>query len=104
MAQFALWSSFSNDDDPMGLSWTELRFFYDRGTGLFRRGLASLRTRGVRASWERVLKQFHTVPMEQRLALYLPQAEPFAPFAVPHSDTPVASIVIPVYNLSLIHI
>lgn len=82
----------------MALSWTELRFFYDRGTGLFRRGLASLRTRGVRASWERVLKQFHTVPMEQRLALYLPQAEPFAPFAVPHSDTPVASIVIPVYN------
>ena len=82
----------------MGLSWTELRFFYDRGTGLFRRGLASLRTRGMRASWERVLKQFHTVPMEQRLALYLPQAEPFAPFAVPHSDRPVASIVIPVYN------
>jgi len=82
----------------MGLSWTELRFFYDRGTGLFRRGLASLRTRGVRASWERVLKQFHTVPMEQRLALYLPQAEPFAPFSVPRSDRPVASIVIPVYN------
>lgn len=82
----------------MGLSWTEVRFFYDRGTGLFRRGLASLRTRGVRASWERVLKQFHRVPLDQRLALYLPQAEPFAPFAVPHSERPVASIVIPVYN------
>ncbi|WP_206859937.1 glycosyltransferase [Lysobacter changpingensis] len=82
----------------MGLSWTELRFFYDRGTGLVRRGLASVRTRGVRASWERVLKQFHTVPMEQRLALYLPQAEPFAPFAVPHAQRPKASIVIPVYN------
>jgi len=98
VAQFALWSSFSNDDDPMGLSWTELRFFYDRGTGLVRRGLASLRTRGMRASWERVLRQFHTVPMEQRPALYLPESEPFAPFAVPHSDRPVASIVIPVYN------
>jgi len=82
----------------MGLSWTELRFFYNRGTGLFRRGLASLRTRGVRASWERVLRQLRTVPIEQRPALYLPQPEPFAPFAVPHSDAPVASIVIPVYN------
>jgi GT2 family glycosyltransferase len=96
--KFALGSSFSNDDDPMALSWTELRFFYDRGTGLFHRGLASLRTRGVRASWERVLKQFHTVPVEQRLSLYLPQAEAFAPFAVPSAATPVASIVIPVYN------
>jgi GT2 family glycosyltransferase/glycosyltransferase involved in cell wall biosynthesis len=82
----------------MGLSWTELRFFYDRGTGLVRRGLASLRTRGLRASWERVRRQFHTVPMEQRPSLYLPQAEPFAPFAVPDSERPVASIVIPVYN------
>ncbi|MFE0502062.1 glycosyltransferase [Lysobacter soli] len=82
----------------MGLSWTEVRFFYDRGTGLLRRGLASLRTRGIRASWERVVRQFHTVPMEQRPSLYLPQSEPFTPFDVPHSDQPVASIIIPVYN------
>lgn len=82
----------------MGLSWTELRFFYDRGTGLFRRGLASLRTRGVRASWERVRRTFHRVPLDQRPALYLPQPQPFAPFAVPCAQRPVASIVIPVYN------
>ncbi|QSX73484.1 glycosyltransferase [Lysobacter arenosi] len=82
----------------MGLSWTEVRFLYDRGTGLFRRGLTSLRTRGVRASWERVLKQFYRVPDTQLLALYLPQQEPFAPFSVPFSSMPRASIVIPVYN------
>lgn len=98
MPKSALGSSFSNDDDPMGLSWTELRFFYDRGTGLLRRGLASLRTRGVRASWERVRRQFHRVPLEHRPTLYLPQAQPFAPFSVPLAAQPRASIVIPVYN------
>ncbi|HEY0505001.1 MAG TPA: glycosyltransferase [Lysobacter sp.] len=82
----------------MGLSWTELRFFYDRGTGLLRRGFASLRTRGVRASWEGVRRQFHRVPLEQRPALYLPEPQPFAPFAVPCAPQPVASIVVPVYN------
>lgn len=82
----------------MGLSWTEVRFLYDRGTGLFRRGLTSLRTRGIRASWERLQKQFHRVPQAQRLPLYLPPAEPFAPFQVPSSKAPRASVVIPVYN------
>jgi O-antigen biosynthesis protein len=82
----------------MGLSWTELRFFYDRGTGLLRRGITSLRTRGVRASWERVQRQFHRVPPGRRLALYLPASKPFEPFAVPFDAQPVASIVIPVYN------
>ncbi len=82
----------------MGLSWTEIRFLYDRGTGLLRRGLTSLRTRGLRASWERVTKQFHRVSEAQRLQLYVPEAAPFAPFAVPAADSPTASIVIPVYN------
>ncbi len=82
----------------MGLSWTELRFFYDRGAGLLRRGLASLRTRGVQASWERVRRHFHRVPLEQRPWLHLPPPQPFAPFAVPCDAQPVASIVIPVYN------
>ncbi|MFC3552351.1 glycosyltransferase [Lysobacter cavernae] len=82
----------------MAMSWADLRFLYDRGTGLFRRGLTSLHTRGLRASWQRVLKQFHRVPAAQRLALYLPEPAPFAPFSVPYNDAPVASIVIPVYN------
>lgn len=82
----------------MDLSWTGLRFWYDRGTGLLRRGLTSLRTRGIKASWQAVGRQFHRVPAEHRPSLYLPQALPFAPFAVPSSAAPTASIVIPVYN------
>ncbi|MDI9238895.1 glycosyltransferase [Lysobacter sp. LF1] len=82
----------------MDLSWTGLRFWYDRGTGLFRRGLASLRTRGLKATWQAVGRQFHRVPAEHRPSLYLPQARPFAPFAVPFSTAPAASIVIPVYD------
>jgi len=82
----------------MTMAWTDLRFLIDRGTGLIRRGLSSLRTRGLRASWQRVLKQFRRVPASRRLALYLPAAAPFAPFAVPANGSPRASIVIPVFN------
>jgi GT2 family glycosyltransferase len=82
----------------MGMTWADLRFLLDRGTGLAMRGATSLRTRGLHATWQRVLKQFHRVPMDQRLALYMPEPAPFAPFSVPHDATPRASIVIPVYN------
>ena len=80
------------------MAWADLRFLFDRGTGLFRRGVTSMRTRGWRASWQRVLKQLRPIPASRRPALYLPDALPFAPFAVPASDAPRASIVIPVYN------
>ncbi len=82
----------------MGLSWTEVRFYFDRGTGLLRRGLTSLRTRGIEATWKRVARQFHRVPAAHRPELYLPDRAPFAPFALPRSEQPRASIVIPVYN------
>ena len=82
----------------MTLAWADWRFLIDRGTGLFRRGAASLRTRGWGASWQRVLKQLRPVPASQRPALFLPPATAFAPFAVPASAAPRASIVIPVYN------
>ncbi|HEY5802604.1 MAG TPA: glycosyltransferase [Lysobacter sp.] len=82
----------------MGLSWTDVRYAYDRGTGLVRRGIISLRTRGARASWERVLKQFYRVPDAQLIELYLPEPEPFAPFSVPFSQAPRASIIVPVYD------
>jgi GT2 family glycosyltransferase/glycosyltransferase involved in cell wall biosynthesis len=84
------------------MSWTYLRFLINRSSGLFRRGLTSLRTRGVRASWQRVLKQFRRVPGAKRGALYLPASQPFALFAVPtpsaSGQMPQASIVIPVFN------
>jgi GT2 family glycosyltransferase/glycosyltransferase involved in cell wall biosynthesis len=82
----------------MGLSWTEVRFYFDRSTGLLRRGLTSLRTRGIEATWQRVARQFHRVPAAHRPELYLPDRAPFAPFSLPWSDRPRASIVIPVYN------
>ncbi|RDZ26946.1 glycosyltransferase [Lysobacter silvisoli] len=82
----------------MAMSWTDLRFLLQRGTGLARRGLISLRTRGLGPTWQRMLRQFHRVPEAQRAALWLPAAEPFAPFVLPTSQTPRASVVIPVYN------
>lgn len=82
----------------MLFSLAEARFLFDRAFGLARRGLASLRTRGWRASWARVKTQFHRVPVQRRLQPYLPEDAPFAPFAVPYSPAPRASIVIPVYN------
>ena len=82
----------------MSMSLADARFLLDRAFGLCRRGLASLRTRGWRASWQRMRAQFQRVPRVQRAALYLPAQAPFAPFAVPASDAPKASIVIPVFN------
>ena len=82
----------------MTLAWADLRFMVDRATGLCRRGVASLRMRGWRASWQRVLKQLRTVPASQRPLLYLPESAAFAPFALPTAAAPRASIVIPVYN------
>lgn len=83
------------------MNWTDLRFLFDRITGLFRRGLASLRTRGLTSTWRRVKKQFRQVPDEQRPALYFPETSAFAPFAVTADathDAPMASIIIPVFN------
>jgi len=86
----------------MGMNWTDLRFFLNRSAGLFRRGLASLRTRGLRASWQRMRKHLRPVPESQRRSLFLPEVAPFAPFALPTADlagsAPRASIVIPVFN------
>lgn len=82
----------------MGLSWTEVRFFHDRATGLLRRGFASLRTRGVRATWQRFTKQFHRVTQLELAESFIPAPAPFAPFAVPQAELPTASIIIPVFN------
>ena len=86
----------------MGMNWTDLRFLINRSTGLFRRGLASLRTRGVQGSWLRVQKHLRPIPASQRRTLYLPDPAPFAPFALPvagaSGGAPRASIVIPVFN------
>lgn len=82
----------------MPISRAELRFLFDRCSGLFHRGISSLRTRGVRSSWERLVK--HVRPARSVVAgtLHILEPEPFTPFSVPFSNSPHASIVIPVFN------
>jgi GT2 family glycosyltransferase len=82
----------------MSTTLADARFLVRRLMGLARRTLASLHTRGWQATWSRI--KVHALPpaVAGRPALYLPNPEPFAPFALPTSSTPQVSIVIPVYN------
>ncbi|MDF9443396.1 MAG: glycosyl transferase [Lysobacteraceae bacterium SCN 69-123] len=82
----------------MSMSPADARYHLARIVGLIRRGLASLRTRGWRATLQRVGVRLRRPPPPRREPLYAPAAAAFAPFAVPASAQPVASIVIPVYN------
>jgi len=82
----------------MSTSLADARYFLNRMIGLFRRSLASLRTRGWQATWQRIRVHTRALPELQREPLYLPAAAPFAPVSVPHSVEPRVSIVIPVYN------
>lgn len=82
----------------MSMSPADARYHLARIVGLIRRGLASLRTRGWRATLQRVGVRLWRPPPPRREPLYAPAAAAFAPFAVPASAQPVASIVIPVYN------
>ncbi|WP_343651676.1 glycosyltransferase [Stenotrophomonas sp.] len=82
----------------MAMSLAELRYLLNRLTGLAQRSLASLRTRGWRATWQRIRVHTQRAVPAPRTPLYLPAAQAFAPFSVPSSDAPQVSIVIPVYN------
>ncbi len=82
----------------MSMSPADARYHLARIVGLIRRGLASLRTRGWRATLQRVGVRLRRPPPPRREPLYAPAHAAFAPFAVPASAQPVASIVIPVYN------
>jgi len=82
----------------MPISRAGLRFLFDRGNGLLQRGLTSLRTRGLHATWQRAIKQLQPVPRARLAQLYLPDTAGTAPDGVPTSATPRASIVIPVFN------
>lgn len=82
----------------MAMSLAEWRYLLNRLTGLAQRSLASLRTRGWRATWQRIRVHAQRAVPAPRTPLYLPAAQAFAPFSVPSSDAPQVSIVIPVYN------
>ncbi len=79
----------------------EVRYWLAHARGLLRRGLSSLRSRGWRATWQRVLLQLQPPPPPPRRPLYRPDPATFAPLAVPATAidaVPRASVVIPVYN------
>ena len=82
----------------MSMSLADARYHLDRVTGLIRRSLSSLHTRGWRATLHRIGVHLRRQPPPRREPLFVPAATPFAPFAVPTSERPLASIVIPVYN------
>ncbi|HVK51378.1 MAG TPA: glycosyltransferase [Pseudoxanthomonas sp.] len=82
----------------MSMPLAHVRFVLARLSGLFRRGMNSLRTRGWHATWSRLRRQWAAAPPLPAAALYAPAAAPFAPFAVPSHPAPRASVVIPVYN------
>ena len=75
----------------------EVRFLIERALGLARRGAASLRSRGWRATLDRLQLQLRPVVAPAN-PLYRPPDGPFAPFTVPAAPAPRASIVIPVYG------
>jgi GT2 family glycosyltransferase/glycosyltransferase involved in cell wall biosynthesis len=82
------------------MSWSlaDARFLLQRASGLSRRGFLSLRTRGWRATWERVTAQFGILPPALREPLWFPDEQPAAPAAIFFDPAPRASIVIPVFN------
>ncbi len=82
----------------MSFSLADARFRVVRALGLARRGLASLRTRGARATWQRVTAQLGLFAPVARTALLPGDTRPFTPFAVPHAEAPEVSIVIPVHG------
>ncbi len=75
----------------------DARFWFLRALGLWRRGWASLRNRGWAASWQRVRLQLRRRGGPSPV-LYSPATEPVAPTALPGSEQPLASIVIPVHG------
>lgn len=82
----------------MSFSLAGARFQLERALGLCRRGLASLRTRGPAATWQRVSAQLGLFAPASANALLAADTSPFAPFALPVSDAPDVSIVIPVHG------
>jgi GT2 family glycosyltransferase len=80
----------------MTWSLADARFIVHRATSLIDRGIVSLRTRGLRASWNRTLAQFRNLSVRPADPLYVPTDSVELAFAI--SDAPRASIVIPVFN------
>lgn len=83
----------------MAWSLDDLRFQWRRIAGIVRRGWASLRSRGLRATWQRLAEQWrHRAVADRPPPPLLPPQTPAVPAALPCSAAPRVSIVIPVYD------
>ncbi|MFT3762145.1 MAG: glycosyltransferase [Pseudoxanthomonas sp.] len=80
--------------------FADARFRGRRMLFLLRRLLASLREDGLSTTWRRIARRLRPAALAPRRRgdLYRPDPAPFAPFALPVSAAPRASIVVPVYN------
>jgi len=74
------------------------RFRLDRAAALGTRAQRSLKARGVAGTFKRAAEFFERTPGAPVAPLLPDHDAPFAPFTLPGSETPRASIVIPVYN------
>src|SRR5690606_36817300 len=84
---------------PAALALTAaLQLLRARATGVARRGVASLRARGLKHTLERARLQFAPRARPAPRPLLQADTRPFAPFAVPCADAPLASIVVPVHG------
>ncbi|PPU76875.1 MULTISPECIES: glycosyltransferase [Xanthomonas] len=82
----------------MSMSLADARYLFNRVLGLIHRSVASMRTRGWRATWQRIRVHTQAPPVALGTPLWLPPPAPFAAFAVPYNATPRVSVVIPVYD------
>lgn len=82
----------------MTISWAQALSTLHRLLGLAQRTGSSLRTRGWRATWQRVTVHARPAAAPPMRALYMPPNVAFQTFSLPFSTQPVVSIVIPVYN------
>lgn len=81
----------------MSMSLADARYLFNRVLGLIHRSMASMRTRGWRATWQRI--RVHTqTPHTLGTPLWVPQPAPLDAFTLPHSPAPHVTVVIPVYN------
>lgn len=82
----------------MSLWWIEIRSMFGRTASVLRRGLTSLRSRGLRASLQRARLHFRPFPRRRTLSRYIPDSTSSSGLTIPASATPRASVVIPVFN------
>jgi len=75
-----------------------VRFAWKRSGNALTRTSASLRSRGLSNTIRRAVLELRGPRIGAAVALQLPASTPFVPFAVPCAATPVATVIVPVYN------